>query len=1270
MRFLKGGPDIPECLLEAHEDGRVVFFCGTGISSTARLPNFAELVNLLYKRLTVTPNAVQKAAIKGKQFDTAVGLLEAETIGGREQVRRELTRILTPDLSAAQATSTHKALLTLGKARDGNTRLVTTNFDRLFEEVIAKESLSVYRDSAPKLPVPKIQWNSLVYLHGLITSEPTPDELDRLVVSSGDFGRAYLTERWASRFVTELFRNFTVCFVGYSISDPVLRYILDAFAADRLLGGSASKVFAFAGYSTAKEGNHETEWLAKNVTPILYPQARRHVRLQKTLSIWAATYRDGVQGKERVVVESARAHPQTSTRQDDFVPRVLWALSDPSGLPAKRFSELDPTPPLEWLEPLSEMRYSKSDLSRFGVPPKKSPDAQLIYSLINRPAPYDLAPWMSLVSTGGRGSHWDNVMSQLARWLLWHLDDPQLVLWLIRQNGELTDKLALLLRQRLEYIAGLESAGNSTQLERMRSISPGAIPRPAMRTLWELLLSGRASYGGQSVNFYDWITRFKKYGLTLAIRFEFRNMLTPKVALSEPIPWPFDGRKSKTLDRIKDLVDWNIVLSSKYVHYGLRELANNDSWKSSLPRLLGDFSQLLRDALDLMHELGGAEEKSDLSYIYQPSISKHPLNRDFREWTALIDLTREAWISTSAKDTESARLFAVTWWNSPYPLLRRLAFFAAAQGDVIPQQLALDWLLSDENWWLWSVETQREAMRLIVALAPRLNWGQKTRLEEAIVAGPPRTMFKEELEPERWGRIVDRETWLRLAKIIQGGASLGAVADTRFAEITSQNHQWTLADNEREEFPYWMEDATWVSDRDPWRTFVSIPRRRKGLLDYLRQHPVVEEGKQDDWRERCKDSFQASAYALCQLAAKKIWPSERWREALQIWSDEKLRQRSWRYMAPLLATAPTEFLESLLHALSWWLQSLAKTFEDHEETFFSLIRRVIEFAEEGSASMDEPVTQAINHPVGQLTEALINWWDRRSLEDAQGLPSQLRPIFTELCDSGVEKYRYGRVLLAAHAIALFRVDQEWAERHLIPLFDWGRSEMEAAATWAGFLWSPRLYRPFIEAIKRPFLDTAKHYDALGNHGGQFAALMTFAALDKGDTFKASELAAATSALPEAGLHETTRALNQALGAAGDQRAEYWKNRIVPYLQRIWPRTRDKASPIIAEGLGLLCVSAGDAFPEAINILRYWLKPPVHANNVLHQLYKAGLTSRYPEAALDLVDFMVADEPQLLPDLAVCVEGISAAKPSLEDDRRFKRLVTLLRKSRDNGIPNI
>lgn len=171
--------------------------------------------------------------------------------------------------------------------------------------MIAAKSLSVERFKAPLLPVPKSRWDGLVYLHGLLSDVPTASELDRLVVSSGDFGLAYLTERWAARFVSELFRNYTVCFVGYSINDPVLRYMMDALAADRLLGESPPEMFAFGSYSKGKEDQRANEWRAKNVTPVLYREHNRHAYLHKTLCAWAETYRDGVRGKERIVIESA-----------------------------------------------------------------------------------------------------------------------------------------------------------------------------------------------------------------------------------------------------------------------------------------------------------------------------------------------------------------------------------------------------------------------------------------------------------------------------------------------------------------------------------------------------------------------------------------------------------------------------------------------------------------------------------------------------------------------------------------------------------------------------------------------------------------------------------------------------------------------------------------------------------------------------------------------------------------------------------------------------
>ena len=372
MQFVKRGPDIPGRLLQRHEDGRVVFFCGAGISYPAGLPGFAGMVNELYSRLEIIPDPVQVAAMKAKRYDTAVGLLEANIVGGRRAVRETLAEILGPDLSSPNATATHHALLTLAESRERRTRLITTNFDRLFEHAIANGHAAAERFQAPLLPVPKSRWNGLVYLHGLLPEHPTDNNLDNLVVSSGDFGLAYLTERWAARFVSELLRNFIVCFIGYSIDDPVLRYMMDALAADRLLGESPPEMFAFGSYSKGREKACANEWRAKNVTPILYREHRRHAYLHRTLRAWADTYRDGARGKERIVVEYAIARPDTATSQDDFVSRMLWALSDSSGLPAMRFADLDPVPSLDWLED----NWQRSLLSRRPNPLWRSTQGQ------------------------------------------------------------------------------------------------------------------------------------------------------------------------------------------------------------------------------------------------------------------------------------------------------------------------------------------------------------------------------------------------------------------------------------------------------------------------------------------------------------------------------------------------------------------------------------------------------------------------------------------------------------------------------------------------------------------------------------------------------------------------------------------------------------------------------------------------------------------------------------------------------------------------------
>jgi hypothetical protein len=151
-----------------------------------------------------------------------------------------------------------------------------------------------------------------------------------------------------------------------------------------------------------------------------------------------------------------RCIPLASTQQDDYIGRMIWALSDPSGKPAKRFAELKPVPSLDWLELFGNNSFSHSDLPRFGIPSSQEPDNNLKFSLFCRPVHYSRAPWMMLTSNGASGSNWDKVMVSLASWLMRHLNNPQLLLWLTQHGGQLQNQLVRMVEWQLDRFDKLE----------------------------------------------------------------------------------------------------------------------------------------------------------------------------------------------------------------------------------------------------------------------------------------------------------------------------------------------------------------------------------------------------------------------------------------------------------------------------------------------------------------------------------------------------------------------------------------------------------------------------------------------------------------------------------------------------------------------------------------------------------------------------------------------------------------------------------------------
>lgn len=269
IRFSPNGPALPPDFLDSLLAGDVVFLCGTGVS--AQLPDFRSLVQRTYEDLAVAQTDSEKNAFDKGRYEEVLGSLERR-LADSSQVRRTVSSLLAapsePDLDQ------HRTVLRLSHNLDNRISVVTTNFDTLLE----RAATELTRASAPStpslagqaLPSPGSQsFYGIVHLHGRLADPalelgPTP-----LILTSTDYGDAYLRSGWASRFLFDLVRCKAIALLGYSASDAPVRYVLNVLEADRERFPDIHRVYAFDAYEQ-EEKKVTRRWETLAVTPLPY----------------------------------------------------------------------------------------------------------------------------------------------------------------------------------------------------------------------------------------------------------------------------------------------------------------------------------------------------------------------------------------------------------------------------------------------------------------------------------------------------------------------------------------------------------------------------------------------------------------------------------------------------------------------------------------------------------------------------------------------------------------------------------------------------------------------------------------------------------------------------------------------------------------------------------------------------------------------------------------------------------------------------------------
>lgn len=361
MRFTPDGPNVPATLIAAQERGEVLFVCGAGVSRGAGLPLFDGLVRTIYRELGESweNHAAEREVMEenGKlkgQYDRVLRALERRLIGGstrgaqaiRGRIREAIRRSLQPKPNADL--SGHLSLLQLSRDEQHQNRLLTTNFDTLFERAWrGAKGHDIPSYACQNMPSPRAaNFSGVLHLHGILCDPEIGVAADSdLVLTSAEFGDAYLRTGWASRYVYDLVRSHILVLVGYAADDPPMRYLLEALEADRERYPDLRQVYAIAGAADAARSTEEALWRAKGVEPVIFASdgPREYSPLYDTLREWCSYAEDPTAWRRERL--SALLSGEPSTANDDGLTEIRDLLSH--GDAAALLKELSPAP--AWL---------------------------------------------------------------------------------------------------------------------------------------------------------------------------------------------------------------------------------------------------------------------------------------------------------------------------------------------------------------------------------------------------------------------------------------------------------------------------------------------------------------------------------------------------------------------------------------------------------------------------------------------------------------------------------------------------------------------------------------------------------------------------------------------------------------------------------------------------------------------------------------------------------------------------------------------------------
>lgn len=1080
MRFIDDGVDLPNELLWAHDKGRVVFVCGAGVSKAkARLPDFDELTEKVLNGLRADKSEeavrLHRAIQRAEASDEIKGLHSADHIFqllersfASTDITFQVARALAPqerdiDLSA------HRTLLNLTKDQSGAVRLITTNFDRLFEQCDRKLP-TVTRSNLPSLSADRADWG-IVHLHGCVNTDYSGPTEDGFVLSSASFGDAYLAMGWAREFVKGVLEKYVVVFVGYSADDPPIRYLLQGLQQSN---SAPNGIYAFQSRS---DDGAVAAWRDKNVEPLRYETEAgdRHRALWETLEHWSIRAKAPKRWRSRVLAKARRGPTVLTPHERGMVAHIV---SSAEGAAAFAFKQ--PRLPAEWLCVFDRsVRYGKPRPSGGVADEGPNIDPFDLYGLDG-----DLQPGTEHGGPDGANripeQAWSGLDASLADC---QTITPVQVAGIggsrAAVHGGLPDRIGLLAswiakvwrEPAAAWWAGRQEAINEEILDRIRhelEREPQRTVNPAIGRAWRAYLD----YVDLKPRWDRTLSlerRIRQTGWSEAVADEYAACFRPWLVLDSTSHGPVPPGSKPTLDsrelvsvmtRYETEID-QIEVPDEYLETAVRKLRTELERAENLEQRCESF--MFNNSIEPDDEMEG-DASSDRSYQLSGCI------------LTFVGLFRRL----TERSPQWARAELQTW-PLESNVFTRVRIWALGNLTFASANEFAAALLTLDRTRFWWPQGQRDLLLGLAKRWPEIDVHERRRLERRIRAGPPR---RKNMEPAKHamraaGTVLSWLHWLK-------GQGCKFTFDLQAVTVKL-----------RATAPQWQPDhADRAAESLDGRSGLVRTDTDYSLIETLPPEQILAhvQGQQQAYRSPfvepnpflglSKERPELALQALIEGSANAWFGAFYWNTFLRTDLRENDGPEFTVKVLNALVTLPDSDFAKIVRAASEWFMQVANcsffSNEPRSEKLWLKCVRVLGNCEETgpSEASDQGRTgqrsrgwqsEATASAAGHLTELIVkllpdNVSDARSTDKAPWFRK-----LEELLRLPGDCRRYALVIVCQRLDWFFSVDPAWTTKQVLSVVSkQPEAKPDHEALWAGFFMYPKT-GPALFAQLKPHL---------------------------------------------------------------------------------------------------------------------------------------------------------------------------------------------------------